>query len=897
MVRSPRIVLAVLALSAGTASVDADSGYTYWQVDPCVPGDWHDPAHWTLGVPTSRNGAVIQNGGTARIDSGTAVAQRTVIGSRALPDREVGGTVIQTGGRAEPGYILTLGHDRGSKGVYTLIGGSLSGGSVTVGSYYGSGEFHQIGGISTFSGAVAVGGLRYDANQAEFDAALGLYELSGGQLASRATEVGCAGRGRFVQSGGSHEVRQTLTVGGPGPLLLMPFPPGPDHIVIDPNMLDFTRASAQAEPADALVTNIWIPPPGPSEGRYELSGGQLAADHLLIQRTGRFTQTGGAAAVGLLTIRVNGQYQYLGGTLEVSAGLDLRGWHGAGGAAGEPNAGILDFGGTSVTLTGGGIMDFSQGSVLGAGEATVSAGPDSLVILPAGFDPAAEFGQFVAQNLVHVAGSDLVIGEGEGFSGRGSIADHVDARGRITAAADGGIDVTEGIMVRGGQVDLGSGRLTVKNDRSGISAGRLDAGSLTVDDGWFPVYGEPYTPPPPPRFTQTAGDVGIAGTAAISSGTYALYDGTMTSRRLEVGGSSFGHGASEFLQAGGTVNTSTLHVGRYVPAVLRLNDTAAGAAPACSVSGSGSALPGDAVILPEPGRRVDEAGDTTYRMRGGRLSVGHLYIDGFPQPGSFVQTGGDVVAGRVSISGRDDSYVVSGGRLTAGKLDVGHYRQHGTGGTLAILSPAAEICVTERLSFGHATTFLAVPGATIHITGPTSDPAELWPPGSTFSNWSTDPAALSGLGNLKLIFEGGLAFAATLEVAGEDRGAGYAGFFENFALDTLQIGDAAPASVQLVDLFDNHPDVPGHEALYVKTLIIGPGSSLDLNGLTIYYLDSEIAPGTDFTNGAALPVPEPATLALLAVGAVALFRRRTAGACTRTRRARARTSAGRTTRR
>jgi len=877
MVRSARIVLAVLALSAGSASVDAGSDYTYWQGDPCVPGDWHDAAHWTLGVPTSGNGAVIENGGTALIDSGTAVAQRTGIGLWALPDREVGGTVIQTGGRAELGYRLTLGHDRGSKGVYTLIGGSLSGGSATVGSYYGSGEFHQIGGIGTFSGAVAVGGLRYDANQAEFDAALGLYELSGGQLSSRATEVGCAGRGRFVQSGGSHEVRQTLTVGGSRSLPPI-FPPLlPVHVVIDPNTLDATRASAQAEPADAVATNVWIPPPGPSEGRYELSGGQLAADRLLIQRTGRFTQTGGAAAVDLLTIHVNGRYEYLGGTLEVSAGLDLRGSHGWGASSGEPNAGILDFGGTSVTLTGGGIMHFSQGSVLGAGEATVSAGPDSLVILPPGFDPAAEFGQFVAENLVHVAGSDLVIGEGEGFSGRGSIADHVETRGRITAAADGGIDLTEGIMVRGGQVDLGSGWLAVKNDRSGISAGRLDAGSLTVGDGVFVILGdgEPYMPPPA-LFRQTGGDVGIAGTAEICSGTYALYGGTMSSRRLEVGGESLSNRAAEFLQAGGTVSASTLHVGRYMPAVLRLNDTAAGAAEAPSVSASGAALPGDALILPEPGWKVDEAGDTTYRMQGGRLSVERLEINGDWEPGSFVQTGGDVAAGRVSIGRRDDSYVLSGGGLTAGELDVGYYRSYGTGGTLAILSPAAEIRITERLSFGHATTFLAVPGATIHITGPTSDPAELWPPGSTFSNWSTDPAALSGLGNLKLIFEGGLAFAATLEVAGEDRGAGYAGFFENFALDTLQIGDAAPASVQLVDLFDNQPDVPGREALYVKTLIIGPGSSLDLNGLTIYYLDSEIAPGTDFTNGAALPVPEPATLALLAVGAVALLRRRPA---------------------
>ena len=37
------------------------------------------------------------------------------------------------------------------------------------------------------------------------------------------------------------------------------------------------------------------------------------------------------------------------------------------------------------------------------------------------------------------------------------------------------------------------------------------------------------------------------------------------------------------------------------------------------------------------------------------------------------------------------------------------------------------------------------------------------------------------------------------------------GFFENFALDTLQIGDEAPAYVQLVDLFDNQPGWEGDQ--------------------------------------------------------------------------------------
>jgi hypothetical protein len=867
MTRSARILLALLALSAGAASVEAGSGYTYWQAEPSIAGDWFDAANWTLGVPTAGNVAVIENGGTAVIDSGTAVAQRTDIGGRALADGGVGGAVIQTGGQAELGFLLMLGHDRGSKGAYTLIGGTLSASLVEVGGYYGSGEFHQIGGIGTVGGDLRIGGLPYNATQDDLHSAGGFYDLSGGQLLTGSTFVGTSGQGAFVQSGGSHQVSRTLTVGGWQPFLVpFPIPGDPSFNLHDLIPLgtptDPAQGTAQfaVQPAaaDGITTNAYIPPPSPSEGRYELSGGHLAAGDLLIQKTGRFTQTGGTAAVEMLSVGPGGRFEYFGGRLNVSAGLVLCGSNGLPGLDGEPVIGTLDFGGARVTLAGGGIMDFSRGRILGADLATVTAGPDSLVIVAPGFDPAAEFGRFVSQGLVHVAGSDLVLGEGQGFSGRGTISDHVETSGWIAATPGGGINLDQGVTIHGGQVDLGSGCLTVQDDRSGISAGRLNAGSVTVGGIIILTYGEPYTPPPPPLFRQTGGDVSFTDTAQVSGGSYAMYGGTLTARGLDVGGEWSSNHDAEFLQAGGTVSVSTLRVARLMSVIFR-ND-----------SGTEAVSRANSSIF---AAGVSGSGDLTYRMQAGRLSVGSLEIEGGASTSSFVQTGGEVLAQRVSIVGGDASYVLSGGRLTARQLELGD-RLYYSGATLAILSPAAEVFVSDQLAFGHKTSFVAVPGATIHITGPTSDPAMLYPAGATVSIWSTDPAAMSGLGNLKLVFEGGLDYAATLEVAGQDRGPGYAGFFENFALDTLQIGGAEPARVQLVDLFDNHPDLPGREALYVKTLIIEPGSSLDLNGLTIYYLAADIAPGTSFTNGSVLPIPEPATLALLALSAAWALRRR-----------------------
>ena len=133
------------------------------------------------------------------------------------------------------------------------------------------------------------------------------------------------------------------------------------------------------------------------------------------------------------------------------------------------------------------------------------------------------------------------------------------------------------------------------------------------------------------------------------------------------------------------------------------------------------------------------------------------------------------------------------------------------------------------------------------------------------------------MANLSLVFEGGDDQWATLEVAGEDMGFSTAGFTDNFALDTLQIGSESDvARVQLVDLFDNQPAWDGSEAFYVKTLIVGTNSLLDLNGLHIYYQQGIFGDDALLTGGevTALAIPEPATLGLLLMGGLVLLRRR-----------------------
>lgn len=181
------------------------------------------------------------------------------------------------------------------------------------------------------------------------------------------------------------------------------------------------------------------------------------------------------------------------------------------------------------------------------------------------------------------------------------------------------------------------------------------------------------------------------------------------------------------------------------------------------------------------------------------------------------------------------------------------------------MSQDAEVHVSETLSLGGGQ-FIASPGATIHMDG------------ASLFNYSTDSDALSGLGNLSLIFEGGQDSLAAFEVAGEDLGDNLLGYFDNFLLGTLQVGGDEAGWLELVDLVDNQIDYDGPEALYVKNLIVTEGSTLELNGLNLYYLNGDIADGASISEGLIRygeRIPEPVTLSMLVLGSgIFLIRKR-----------------------
>lgn len=214
---------------------------------------------------------------------------------------------------------------------------------------------------------------------------------------------------------------------------------------------------------------------------------------------------------------------------------------------------------------------------------------------------------------------------------------------------------------------------------------------------------------------------------------------------------------------------------------------------------------------------------------------------------------GNAAASTLSLG--PGSLHMSGGTLSVGTLRVN------SGGLFQIDNAAVGVTVSDSLSIYDGGQFAATAGATVHMTG------------SQFDNQSTTAGDLGGLGHVTFVFEGGIATLDNFEVGGQDFGPTPAGLSDNFALGGLTLGGANAGNLQLVDFNDNQPGWAGSEALYVGSLSVGDGSTLDLNGLTLYYQSGTIDPGaTILLNGGSLVLlPEPGTCAWLAAAALALL--------------------------
>ena len=396
------------------------------------------------------------------------------------------------------------------------------------------------------------------------------------------------------------------------------------------------------------------------------------------------------------------------------------------------------------------------------------------------------------------------------------------------------------------------------------------------------------------------------------------------------------YGSGTFRQSGGDVTVHTLHLGTKAGSRGRYELTG-GTLETTSREWHGieNTIHGDvdsSVFVQSGGRHIFGNGslflDGTYYLQGGELE-GETEEIGYLRSGRFVQTGGTNTCEKMFMKSSPEmnaysSYELSGGQLTVtnfsraaidmsggsadindmrstltisggavnvnllrggllasgGSITAGEFRPY----TLEMSGSGVEITVTDKFVMP---TFLGAiaPGSAIHMTG------------SNLENQHADPSAMGELANLELYFEGGAGVVDAFETASDPEG----GFVDNFTFGGVILGDAQEAHVQLVDQFDNLSTVDS-EWLSVVVLVIADGSSLDVNGLGIcaagnvegtwdgwigeantgrlfdsslatdQHLDAVYDPGNNWTTLTA--VPEPATPSLLALGGLALIRRR-----------------------
>ncbi len=371
-----------------------------------------------------------------------------------------------------------------------------------------------------------------------------------------------------------------------------------------------------------------------------------------------------------------------------------------------------------------------------------------------------------------------------------------------------------------------------------VSGGSISTGTDVNSGSWRLSRGDGSTT----LFTQSGGTVTI-GNDTDDSTDDSLYLG-------------YGAGQATYNFTGGTMSADDyLEVGRTGTG----NFTISGSAVAnCSYFRTGS----------------QSSAVGTSNINGGTINADYSVVVGVTSAatGSVTQTAGavNVGVGGVLISGTSTagtaSYVISGGSLQSqGALGLGL----GVSGELNITSSTADVSF-GAYQFGANAQLSAVSGSGIAITSNTGV--------STvngnilgMTDAGVSSSDLAGLANLTLTFAGGtvanVADLGGVEVAGEDMGAVLAGLTDNFALAGLEIGNGSEVgAIKLIDLVDNSLG-GGNEALYVQNLVVTDGSVVDLNGLNLYYLTGNIATSATFLNGTPTLIPEPASIALMLMGA------------------------------
>ena len=241
----------------------------------------------------------IVGGGTYALNGGTLnVDAITVSGQYGILSIDGGSLGVNTGNISLTEFYL--GKESGRSGSYTHSQGTITAYTKTTIGKYGTGDFTQTGGTHTIKDVLSLG------RRAGSD---GTYTLTDGDLTVENRElVGFYGTGTFNQTGGSHTVGETLYLGyrdsGRGTYTLDGGNLNAGYEQIGrKGIAAFTQNGGTNTVTDKLAIG--------SKGRYTQNGGTINTGGII--NTGRFTSSGGTLTTGSGGIDNQG-YMKLAGT-------------------------------------------------------------------------------------------------------------------------------------------------------------------------------------------------------------------------------------------------------------------------------------------------------------------------------------------------------------------------------------------------------------------------------------------------------------------------------------------------------------------------------------------------------------------------------------------------------
>jgi hypothetical protein len=584
-----------------------------------------------------------------------------------------------------------------------------------------------------------------------------------------------------------------------------------------------------------------------------------------------FTLSGGILTVSG-TVQIDNTFQLSGGTL---AGGDVLRGSGGQGITATPAGGTLDGvtldsdldmsqGGNAsmrildgLMLNGTALLGNAGGTTFGrltfgdgkstasqtfSGAATVLFGGNANNALLATIQPP---GTMIIASTVSIHGQNgglfgsAIINQGTISSDTaGSIisVDSITNQGTMTAT--GGGELRFGgtwtnasiISATGGTLDLGQGTASWTN------TGTISANDSTVNLGGV------FTLPALGQFTRSDGIVNLVGTLDNTGTTLAL-NATTGSWNLSGGtiknGTLNASGGQDLIATvlGGTLDGLTidgdLDLSQSIFATITVEH---------SLVLNGTAFLGKADkttfahLIFGDGKNADSQTLSGAVVLFGGSSNNSL-VNRILSPGTLTIASNVLIHGQVgSVSG---GAIINQGTITSdtagGTLKVSNLTNQGT-----LQATAGSLAFNGPTRFDGLIKLSELPSATISWSGDLL--------GNTHSADSFNPQ-----GTLLLNGAGTAISPQLLEAMSADLGYVPAGFTNNFDYGTLALGNKN--YVKLVDQ-DHNSNVPGPEALYVDSLVVPAGSTLDVNGLHVYarkiQIDGSVINGTVL---ATAPIP------------------------------------------